>query len=69
MSGARSEMAPDKLLARVEAHLKRTGEKATAFGFRVTNDPNLVRRLRNGRNCRFDLEQRILAAMKREDSE
>lgn len=57
-------MQPEKLLALVEAHLRRTKETANQFGLRVSNDSSLVNKLRAGRNARYGLEERILAAMK-----
>lgn len=37
------------ILQRIEAHLRRTGERPTHFGRRVANDPRLVFDLRRGR--------------------
>lgn len=37
------------ILPRIEAHLRRSGVKPTAFGRTVANDPRLVFDLRHGR--------------------
>jgi hypothetical protein len=37
------------ILTQIEAHLRRTGIKPTAFGRAVANDPRLVFDLRHGR--------------------
>ncbi len=57
-------MQPEKLLALVETHLRRSKESANQFGVRVSNDSSLVNKLRAGRNVRFELEERILSAIK-----
>lgn len=51
------------ILGRVERHLHQSGEKWTQFGRRVARDPRLVRDLRNGREPRAKLTQRILEAI------
>lgn len=56
-------MQPEKLLALVETHLRRTKESANQFGLRVSNDPSLVNKLRAGRNVRYSLEERVLEAI------
>ena len=38
----------DTLVRRIDAHLKRTGKKATNFGIEVRRNPSLVPRLRKG---------------------
>ena len=50
------------LLARVEAHLSRTGELQSQFGIRVARDSNLVRDIRAGRSPGLDLAARIWEA-------
>lgn len=51
-----------QLVDRIEAHLKATGTRESAFGRALANDPHLVRQLRNGRSPRLSLVEKIIAA-------
>ena len=51
----------DKLMAEIEAYLKRTGMSARAFGVAVRGDPPLVYRLRKGHGMHVSTVERIRA--------
>jgi hypothetical protein len=57
------------LLARIEAHLKRSGLSATRFGRLTARDPRLVWDLRAGRWPRRALERRVLAWIEAREAE
>lgn len=54
--------------AAVERHLIETGSSPTGFGKKFARDPNFVFRLREGREPRRAVRERILAAMKLEQA-
>lgn len=37
--------------------------KPTAFGRKAANDPMLIKNLRNGRELRFDLRERVMTLL------
>lgn len=51
------------LIARIEGHLAKTGESASAFGKRVARDPNFVTDLRHGRSPRLRLVHQVIEAI------
>lgn len=53
----------EKFKAAVERHMLETGITATGFGKRFAHDPNFVFRLREGREPRRSVRDRILTAM------
>ncbi len=53
----------EKFKAAVERHLVETGTSPSGFGKKFAYDPNFVFRLRNGREPRRSVRERILAAM------
>lgn len=48
------------LLTRIQRHLRRTGTPPTRFGREVVNDPRFVGDLRNGREPRAAITERVL---------
>lgn len=54
--------------AAVERHLLETGSSPTGFGKKFARDPNFVFRLREGREPRRAVRERILAAMQHEQA-
>jgi len=52
-----------ELLADIETHLSKTGEKPSLFGRRAIGDPSLVLDLKCGRSVRKRLRDRIVAAI------
>lgn len=55
---------PDQqLLSIVEAALKASGLADTTFGLEVCGDPNLVRELRGGRECRKATREKLTSVI------
>lgn len=59
----------ERILARIEACLKKHGIHATQFGIDVAKDGNLVGDLRQGRNPRANTLDKIEAYIARLDQE
>lgn len=53
----------EKFKAAVERHLVETGTSPSGFGKKFARDPNFVFKLRQGREPRRAVRERILAAM------
>lgn len=51
------------LVARIEAHLQRTGVTATEFGRSVTGSGSLLTNMKRGMDPRLSTVNRILAAL------
>ena len=56
-------MNEDRLLRAIERHLRASGETPSAFGLRAVNDSHLVSDLRQGREIRRAVLQRIMLAI------
>ena len=53
------------LLADIEAFLEASGISESAFGTAAINDKHLIRQMRDGRELKYDTEQRIRSFMAR----
>jgi len=56
----------EKFKLAVERHIVETGSSPTGFGRKFARDPNFVFRLREGREPRRSVRDRILKAMQNE---
>ena len=56
-------MNEDRLLRAIERHLRLTGETPSAFGLRAVKDSHIVFDLREGREVRRNMLQRIMSAI------
>ena len=56
-------MKRSEFLATVEDFLKRTNMSPTAFGIKAKAEPNFVFSLREGRECREEVQDRVLNFM------
>lgn len=56
-------MKRSEFLATVEDFLQRTNMSPTAFGIKAKAEPNFVFSLREGRECREEVQDRVLRYM------
>lgn len=56
-------MNEERLLRAIERHLRATGETPSAFGLRAVKDSHIVFDLREGREVRRSVLQRIMLAI------
>lgn len=61
-------MRKSKFLEKVEDFLKRTKMSPTAFGTKAKAEPNFVFELRKGRECREEVQERVLRFMDEADN-
>ena len=57
------KMRKAEFLEKVEDFLERTKMSPTAFGTKAKAEPNFVFELRKGRECREDVQERVLRFM------
>mgnify|MGYP006934498669 CR=1 FL=1 len=62
-------MTKSEFLEYVEHFLVKTGMSATTFGIKAKAEPNFVFSLRSGRECREDVQARVINFIEENENE